>query len=117
MSKKIVKAIRDSEEHLTKIRSELPPELQKVIDFLFNAVTSNVDDNFFNKIFKLEDVEVKKVNGSMENVILKQKTGIIVVIMENLFTESFGNTLTAKFLKVTSFITLILILQITTSRT
>ena len=60
MSKKFVKSIRDSEECLTKIRAELPPELQKVIDFLFNAANSNVDDNFFNKIFSLEDLEVKK---------------------------------------------------------
>ena len=75
MSKKFVEAIRNSEEYLNKMRAELPPELQKFIDFLFKASFSNVDDDFFNEIFESKSLDTEECiwfNGNRYN---KQKDG------------------------------------------
>ena len=51
MSKKISKAIRDSEEYLAKMKKDLPIELNGIIDFLLKAATIDIDEDFFDKTF------------------------------------------------------------------
>ena len=54
MSKKIVKQIRASVDYLSDLKATSSPEVQKVIDFLFEAAFFDRDDDYFAKIVKAD---------------------------------------------------------------
>ena len=91
MSKKIVKLIR----RLKFKKSSISYSRQHFsIEMMITSLKS----------LKLNFAKKKVTNGLTENVTLGEKTDIIMVLMENFFTERFGSTSTAKFRKVMLFI-------------
>lgn len=60
MSKKIVKQIRASVGYLSELKATSPPEIQKVVDFLFEATFFDRDDDYFAKIVKAEGYDAEK---------------------------------------------------------
>ena len=60
MSKKIVKQIRSSVSYLSELKTNSSPEIQKVIDFLFEATFFDRDDDFFAKIVKADGYDAEK---------------------------------------------------------
>lgn len=75
MSKKISEEIRNYEEHLKKMKSNLPSELQEIVDFLLKAATLNMDDDFFAKIFNTENLDVEKYQWFNGQRYAKQENG------------------------------------------
>lgn len=60
MSKKIVKQIRASVDYLSSLKVDSSLEVQKVIDFLFEATFFDRDDDYFAKIVKAEGYDAEK---------------------------------------------------------
>lgn len=60
MSKKIVKQIRASVGYLSDFKATSTPDIQKIVDFLFEAAFFDRDDDFFAKIVKSNGCDAEK---------------------------------------------------------